>query len=183
MLNLRAVFLFLCLLMPINVSAQEALTPVIAVIDFAGVERQSVAWSSLKNQVESRRVAYQEQLGTQEKQLQAKGQELQAQKSILDPEVLKTREDELRRDVAQLRQQAVEVKKSLDKLYASARRQIRDALVVVVNEIAEERGLNLILNMSRQDQTVVYADNRLNISQEALDRLNSRIQTVSLEQQ
>jgi len=175
--------LAVCILLPSAVSAQEGFTPVIAVIDINGVERQSVAWDSLRGQVESRRAAYQEQLAAREKELQAQGQDLQAQQSLLDPEVVKQREDELRRQVAQLRQQAVEVKKTLDKLYASARRQIRDALVVVVNEIAAEKGLNLILNMSRQDQTVAYADNRLNISQEALERLNSKIQSVSLDAQ
>ncbi|MEQ9488362.1 MAG: OmpH family outer membrane protein [Alphaproteobacteria bacterium] len=163
--------------------AQDAFKPVIAVIDINGVERQSVAWDSLRQQVESRRAAYQEQLAGREKELQEKGQELQSQQTLLDSEVLKAREDELRTQVAQLRQQAIDVKKTLDKLYASARRQIRDALVVVVNEIAAEKGIHLILNMSRQDQTVAYADNRLNISQEALERLNGKIQSVSLDTQ
>lgn len=181
--SLTIAFMAMFVLLSPQSSAQEALVPVIAVIDINGVERQSVAWESLRGQVESRRAAYQEQLAAREKELQEKGQELQAQQAILDPEVLKSREDELRLQVAQLRQQAVDVKKTLDKLYASARRQIRDALVVVVNEIAAERGLNLILNMSRQDQTVAYADNRLNISQEALERLNSKIQSVSLDAQ
>ena len=183
MTYLRQILLVVSFLVPFAASAQDGTSLVIAVIDINGVERQSVAWSSLKSQVESRRASYQESLANKEKELQAKGQDLQAQQAILDPEVLKAREDELRREVAQLRQQAVEVKKTLDKLYASARRQIRDALVVVVNEIAAEKGLTLILNMSRQDQTVAYADNSLNISQEALDRLNSRIQSVSLDVQ
>jgi len=175
---------FLALVFAAGVTnAQEPFAPIVAVIDINGVERQSIAWDSLRSQVESRRAAYQSQLSARESELQKKGQELQAQQSILDPEVLKARENELRQEVAQLRQQAVEVKKTLDKVYASARRQIRDTLVIVVNEIAAERGLNLILNMSRQDQTVAYADNRLNISQEALERLNSKIQTVSLDAQ
>ncbi len=177
-----ALFLFFAIPMSIGM-AQDVFKPVIAVIDINGVERQSIAWDSLREQVESRRAAYQEQLAAREKALQEEGQELQAQQSLLDPEVLKAREDELRKKVAQLRQQAIDVKKTLDKLYASARRQIRDALVVVVNEIATEKGINLILNMSRQDQTVAYADNRLIISQEALERLNSKIQSVSLDTQ
>lgn len=178
-----AVLLFI-LALPVSAAlAQEPFKPVIAVIDINGVERESIAWDSLRQQIESRRADYQEQLAGREKELQEKGQELQSQQSLLDSEVLKTREDELRKQVAQLRQQAIDVKKTLDKIYASARRQIRDALVIVVNEIAAEKGLHLILNMSRQDQTVAYADNRLNISQEALERLNSKIQSVSLDTQ
>jgi Skp family chaperone for outer membrane proteins len=180
--HLAALLIFFAL--PVHaVYAQDVFKPVIAVIDINGVERQSIAWDSLRQQVESRRAAYQEQLAGREKELQEKGQELQSQQTLLDSEVLKAREDELRQQVAQLRQQAIDVKKTLDKLYASARRQIRDALVIVVNEIASEKGIHLILNMSRQDQTVAYADNRLNISQEALERLNSKIQSVSLDTQ
>ncbi|WP_425404820.1 OmpH family outer membrane protein [Hwanghaeella sp.] len=164
-----------------NAQAQQMPAPVIAVIDVSAVERQSVAWQSLRDQIEARRAAFQSQLETEQRGLEEERNALVSQQNVLAPEVFQQRQQEFRQKLAELQGVANQRKQELDRLYASARRQIREALREVVVEIAQERGINLMLNMSREDRTVSYVDGELLVSEEALKRLNQRIQTVTLE--
>lgn len=163
--------------------AQQMPSPVIAVIDVGAVERQSVAWQSLRDQIEARRAAFQSQLETEQRGLEQERDALLSQQNVLAPDVFQQRQQEFRQKLAELQGIANKRKQELDRLYASARRQIREALREVVVEIAQERGINLMLNMSREDRTVSYVDGQLLVSEEALERLNQRIQTVVLEEQ
>ena len=166
-----------------SLSAQQIPAPVIAVIDVGAVERQSIAWQSLREQIEARRAAFQAQLVEQQNALEAEGRELQAQQNILTPEAFQTQQQEFRQRLAQLQALGRQRKQELDRLYASARRQIREKLREVVTEISAERGVNLMLNMSREDRTVSFVDNALIVTDDALARLNDKIQAVVLEEQ
>ena len=178
-----AVVAFLAMMMAVPASAQQMPAPVIAVIDVGAVERQSVAWESLRAQIESRRAAFQGQLVEQQNALEAEQRELLAQQNVLTPEAFQTKQQEFRQKLAQLQALGRQRKQELDRLYASARRQIREKLREVVSEIAAERGVNLMLNMSREDRTVSFVDNALIVTEEALTRLNEKIQAVVLEEQ
>lgn len=161
--------------------AQQMPAPVIAVIDVGAVERQSIAWQSLREQIESRRAAFQSQLIEQQNALEAEQREILSQQNVLNPEVFQQRQQAFRQKLSELQALGRQRKQELDRLYASARRQIREKLREVVSEIAQERGINLMLNMSREDRTVSYVDNALIVSEEALTRLNERIQAIVLD--
>lgn len=163
--------------------AQQMPAPVIAVIDVGAVERQSIAWQSLRDQIEARRANFQSQLESEQRALEEERNALVSQQNVLAPEVFQQRQQAFRQKLAELQAVAQDRKKELDRLYASARRQIREKLREVVVEIAQERGINLMLNMSREDRTVSYVDGQLLVSEEALKRLNERIQTVVLDEQ
>lgn len=163
--------------------AQQMPSPVIAVIDVGAVERQSIAWQSLRDQIEGRRAEFQSQLESEQRALEEERNALLSQQNVLAPDVFQQRQQEFRKKLAELQGVARQRKQELDRLYASARRQIREALREVVVAIAQERGINLMLNMSREDRTVSYVDAQLLVSDEALERLNQRIQTVDLSKQ
>ncbi len=168
---------------PVAGQAQQMPAPVIAVIDVGAVERQSIAWQSLREQIEARRASFQAQLVEQQNALEAEQRELVSQQNLLNPEVFQQRQQDFRKKLSELQALGRQRKQELDRLYASARRQIREKLREVVGEIAQERGINLMLNMSREDRTVSYVDNALIVSEEALTRLNDRIQAVTLDSQ
>ena len=138
---------------------------------------------SLREQIEARRAAFQAQLVEQQNALEAEQREIQAQQNVLTPEAFQNRQQAFRQKLSELQALGRQRKQELDRLYASARRQIRESLREVVSEIAEERGINLMLNMSREDRTVSYVDNALIVSEDALERLNARIQAVVLDEQ
>ncbi|MCR9221902.1 MAG: OmpH family outer membrane protein [Alphaproteobacteria bacterium] len=160
--------------------AQELPAAKIAVIDVSRVERESVAWQSLRKQFEDLLAGYQQELRDRQGALETEGRDLEQQRSILSTEAFQEKKRAFDQKVAELQRTAQERKQAMDRAYASARGQIREALRDVVLEIARERELNLILSNSPQERTVVMAHDDLSISDEALDRLNQKIDSVAL---
>ena len=54
--------------------------------------------------------------------------------------------------------------------------EVQRALTIIIAELAKEQGFNLVL---RQAQ-IVFADSALNITDEALRRLNARLPSVKV---
>ncbi|MBP5855463.1 OmpH family outer membrane protein [Marivibrio halodurans] len=162
------------------VVAQEIPEARIAVIDVAGVERDSIAWQSLREQFEALLSGYQTELRDRQSSLEQEGQQLEQQRSILSQDAFQEKKAAFDQRVAELQRTAQERKQALDKAYAAARGQIRDALRQVVLEIAKERDLNLIFSNSPQDSSVIMSRDELSISEEALERLNESIKSVEL---
>jgi len=161
-------------------TAQDTPAAKIAVIDVQRVERESVAWQSLRTQFEELLSGYQSELRERQGALEQEGRDLEQQRSILSQEAFQQKKQDFDRRVGQLQRTAQERKQALDKAYAAARGQIREALREVVLEIARDRDLNLIFSNSPQERTVVMAHDELSISAEALERLNETISSVQL---
>ncbi|MEQ8604034.1 MAG: OmpH family outer membrane protein [Marivibrio sp.] len=161
-------------------TAQDVPAAKIAVIDVQRVERNSVAWQSLRTQFEQLLSGYQSELRERQSALEQEGRDLEQQRTILSQEAFQQKKQEFDRRVGELQRTAQERKQALDKAYAAARGQIREALREVVTEIARERDLNLIFSNSPQERTVVMSHDELSISDEALERLNETISSVQL---
>jgi len=156
--------------------AQEAEVPAVAIIDVQKVLRESVAAKSLTGKIEVERNKYQKELRAQEDTLRTADQELARQRTILSTEAYAQKRGDLERQVATLQRQARERKKSLNQRFGQGISQIQNELATVAKEIAEERGLDLILSRA----SVVLVKPRFDISDEALKRLNARLKTVAL---
>lgn len=159
--------------------AQTMPAPIIAVIDVASVERQSLAWDSLREQIDARREAFQSELSVKQKELEEERRNIQLQQTLLSQQTLNEMQQEFREKLNDLQQDAQEKKRELDLLYASGRQQIRDVMRTIIGEMAKERGINLFLDMSA-GATVSIVDDALRIDEEVLNRLNQRLQTVTL---
>jgi Skp family chaperone for outer membrane proteins len=162
------------------VQAQDLVPARIAVIDISLVERESVAWQNLREQFETVLSGYQAKLRARQTALEEEGRQLEQQRSILSSDAFQEKKRAFDQQVAGLQRTAQQGKQELDKAYAAARNQIRAVLRDVVLEIAKDRELNLIFGNSPQERTVVMAHEGLSISDEALERLNKKIQTVNL---
>lgn len=160
--------------------AQDLPPAKIAVLDVQRVERESVAWQSLRQQFEELLSGYQSELREKQGALEQEGRDLEQQRSILSQDAFQQKKQEFDRRVGELQRTAQERKQALDKAYAAARGQIREALRQVVLDIARERDLNLIFSNSPQERSVVMAHDELSISDEALERLNKQITSVKL---
>jgi Skp family chaperone for outer membrane proteins len=156
--------------------AQEAEAPMLAIIDVQKVLRESVAVKSLTAKIEEQRNQYQEELRAKEETLRTADQELARQRSILSAEVYAKKRNDLEQQVGTLQRQVQERKKELDQRFGQGMTQVQNELANVAKEIAEERGLDLILSRA----TVVIVKPKFDISNEALKRLNTRLTTVAL---
>ena len=151
--------------------AQELAPPVLAVIDVQKVRRDSTAVKALSKIIAEQKAQYQEELRVQERALREADQELARQRSILSPEAYAKKRAELEQRVGSLQREARNRKRGLDKVFAQGMAKVQAELATVAKEIAEERGLDLILSKA----IVVLVRPKYELTQEAVRRLNARL--------
>ena len=151
--------------------AQELTPPVLAIIDVQKVLRDSTAVSALSRKIEEQKLLHQEELRKQEQALRDADQELARQRSILSPEAYARKRSELEKRVATLQREARNRKRGLDKIFTQGMIKVQAELANVAKEIAEERGLDLILSKA----TVVLVKAKFELTREAVRRLNERL--------
>ena len=156
--------------------AQDARSP-IAVVDVQGALRNSDAAKEVQAKINERRQAYQRQVTEEEKALRASEQELQQQRSTLAPEVYQQRLRAFRDRVTDVQKSVQERRRALDQAFTNAMNKVRDVLVSVIAEIADERGAQVVLFKDH----IVIAEKSLDFSDEALRRLNERLPSVAVE--
>lgn len=157
-------------------AAPDAAT-LIAVVDVQGSLRNSDAAREIQSSINERRQAYQRQVTEEEKALRASEQDLQQQRATLDPEDYQQRLRAFRDRVADVQKSVQERRRALDQAFTTAMKRVRDELVSVIAEIANERGAQVVLFKEH----IVIAEKSLDISDEALRRLNERLPSVPVE--
>ncbi|KZD07198.1 hypothetical protein AUP43_10350 [Oceanibaculum pacificum] len=148
----------------------------IAFIDVQGVLRASEAARTIRDQIEVQRSTYQEEISRQERELRAAEQELAQQRGVLDPEAFQQRRQQFEQRVVEVQRGVQGKKRQLDEAYGQAMEQVRIALVEIVADIAKERKATAILSKS----AIVLAEKGIDISEEALKRLNQRLTSVTV---
>ena len=177
MATLLAAFLWMAI--HSGLGAQEPNSPVLAIIDVQRVMRESTAVKSLSRDIEERKGRYQGELRKKEETLRKADRELTRQRSILSAEAYAQKRGELERKVATLQRAARKRKRGLDQLFAHGMGKVQNELAKIAKEIAEERGLDLILFKT----TVVIVKPEFEITKEAVNRLNTRLPEVPLAQE
>ncbi|WP_119458642.1 OmpH family outer membrane protein [Rhodospirillaceae bacterium SYSU D60014] len=156
--------------------AQETRTPlVIAVIDVQQIMQESTAARSIQTELERQREAFQAELAEQENALRASDQKLATERAGLSQEEFVQRRQELDQQAAQLRRNVQNRKEQLESLFNSGMGQVRQALLEIVAEIAQSRGITMVLSKSQ----VVLAANDFDITAEVMQRLNAKLPKVS----
>ena len=155
----------------------------VAVLNIEKVERSSVAWESLKQQIDGRRAVLQEEVRTLQSQLEQQAKELETQRTILAPEAFSAKVSDFQKERARLQQETNRRKQQLDRAYVEARRQIRKALDEVLLEIIKEYKIALVLSAGGQSSAVYYAKPDLWIDKLVLGRLDKTIQSVTLSEE
>lgn len=161
---------------PFDVAAQQTPPARVAILEFQRVILESAAAVDIKVQVDQRQQRYQEEINKQEQELRALEQELQRQSTILAPEAMAQKRREFGGRVAEIQQAMQTRKRELDQAYGNGMIEVQRALTTIIAELAKEQGFNLVL---RQAQ-IVFADSALNITDEALRRLNARLPSVKV---
>lgn len=159
---------------PASVAAQEG--TVIAILDMERILRESKAATTLREEVDRQRRAHQATLREQENALRSADQELARQRAVLSAESFTAKRKELQEQAVNLQQEFVSRQKEMEELFGRGIGQVRNALAQVAKEIADERGIKLILLKA----TIVLASRDLDITDEALKRLDERLPAVNL---
>lgn len=170
-----AIIIFAMVGQAVPVMAQGAGGLGIVVIDTQRIYREAAAVRGLQKKVDDQRSSYQKELRQKEEALRGADQELARQQTILSPEAFAERRRELEEQVAKLQGEVQSRRKDLEKEFALGMKQVQAALVDISREIAEERKSDLVIEKS----AVVLVRPELEITQEALKRLNQRLPKIA----
>ena len=157
--------------------AQEG--TVIAILDMERILSESQAAKDLREEIDKQRQVHQTRLSEQENALRAADQELARQRAVLSAEAFAAKRKELQDQAMGLQQEFLARQKEMEELFGKGIVQVRNALAEVAKEIADERGINLILLKA----TIILASRELDITEEALRRLDERLPSVDLAKQ
>lgn len=157
--------------------AQEKLPPTIAaVIDYDKVRRDSKAGKSIRDQIEARRKAYQDQIDADGKRLLTQDQELQKQRSVLSAQAFQDKKQALDNQARQVQRDAQAKLQQLGDVSQVALRQLEQAFIQILNDLSNERGFNVVLPRS----AVLVFSPKIDLTDEVLDRLDKKLPSVKV---
>lgn len=154
--------------------------PVIAVIDFQRVVRQSKAGKDVRQKIDKRQSVFQNEVKNIQKELERARTELSERPADMTESEFEKKRQVMRKRVGELQSLVQRRKRELDQIFNAGMRQVDLALVEVLKKLAEEQGINLILNAGRGRGLVLFAENSIVITDEALRRLDERLPSVEL---
>lgn len=176
--RVRAALLALAVLMASPATrAQQVEPPVIIVVDFQGVVRDSAAARSIQAQIDNLRASYQEEFVDVEQELRAAEAALARERNTLTDEEFVQRRRQFEERVTEAQRTAQVRRAELDQAHETAMSEVRSELLEVIAEIAREHGANLVLSRSQ----VVLADRELDVTTAAKSMLDERLPEVVVE--
>jgi Skp family chaperone for outer membrane proteins len=156
--------------------AEELDPAVLVVMDTQRIYREAVALKALQQMIDEQRSTYQEELRRKENELREADKELADQRERLSAVVFAERRKELEEAIMAAQRELQSRKRELDKHFSQGIRQLRSVLVEIAQEIAQERNADLVIEKG----AVVLVKPELEITQEALERLNERLPKIDL---
>lgn len=156
------------------VRAQEPL--VIAVLDMERILRDSKAAQTLRAEIDRQRAEHQKELREKEDALRTADEELARQRAVLSAEAFAAKRRELQEQATSLQREFLSRQKGMEQAFGKGIAQVRSALVDVATNIAEERGIDLILLKG----AVVLVSRELDITEETMERLNEKLPSIDV---
>jgi Skp family chaperone for outer membrane proteins len=147
-----------------------------AVVNIQMIMRDATAAKSVRDQLEAKQKAYQAEIAKKEEALQKEDQELGKQRATLAKDVFETKVKALREKATTTQKEVASKKATLDSAFESALGQIQKAVSDIITEMAKEKGFVVALPSSQ----ILYADSSLDISQEVLAKLNSKLPKIDV---
>jgi outer membrane protein len=166
----------LCVCLPgAGAQAAENLGSV-GVIDVTVIFSQSEAAKSIEKQRNDLREGFLDEITRKEDDLRKQEQALKTDAQTLSQDEYSKRVRAYEENLNATRKLAQENKAELEDATGAAMDKLREALYVITREIAGEKGFSLVIS----NRDVITGEKSLDITEEALRRLNQRIKTVAV---
>ena len=158
-------------------SAQAQYSGGVGVVDMDFVLKESTAMTSAREQLDAISARYRDEISGEEESLRSRDAALEQQRGLLAPEVYNEQAVTLQRDIEALDQKIITVQRALDELFQESVIKIQQVLIDQISALAGERGLTLVIPLN----SILYASEFFNITDDALARLNEVVPRVELE--
>lgn len=147
----------------------------IGVVDVAYILSKSQAAQNIQAQRQSVREAFLADISKTEQALRAEEKILDQRGKISQEDYLKLRQV-YEANLLELRKDAQQKKRALEEASNVAMNVLREELYVVVQEIANERGFELVIS----NKNVIAGEKSLDITKETLEIINKNLKEVPL---
>jgi outer membrane protein len=148
----------------------------VAILDVQSVFQNAAAVKSIQVTMRAYIEAYRAGTQREEEEIRAAQHELARKREVLSGEQYEAERRKLEQRLLEAQARVQERKRGLDETQQQGMNAVQLALNSIVTEIANEKGITLIL---RKDQTVLNAT-ALEITDEVLSRLNTRMPTIEI---
>jgi outer membrane protein len=149
-------------------------TPVILIVDMQQILLEAKAAKEVKSTLDQHYSAYSKEVAQQEDELQKGGAELERQRTVLAPEVYNTRARDLQQRYDALGKSVQARRQGLQQSLNEAMGVVRNVALEVVADIVKERRANLVI----EKQAVVFEAEGMDVTQDAIARLDQRLASV-----
>ncbi len=157
-------------------SSEERVPLNVAILDVQSVFQNAAAVKSIQVAMRAYIEAYRAGTQREEEEIRAAQHELARKREILSGEQYEAERRKLEQRLLEAQARVQERKRGLDETQQQGMNAVQLALNNIVTEIANEKGITLIL---RKDQTVLNAT-ALEITDEVLIRLNARLPEIEI---
>ena len=161
-------------------AAEQMRSPVVAIVDFQQITRDSKAGAKLREKIATQHAIYQSEIQRLQGDLEIERKSIQEKQKKLSREKFEELSKTYRGRAESLQKLVDGRKRYLDQMYANGMRTIEAELVDIVTNIALKNGIDMILNATRGQGVVIYANPEIVITGEAQLRLNQRLPEVKL---
>ena len=148
----------------------------IAIIEMGRILQEATAVHSIRDQGEAQRRAYAEEAQREAERLRVVRDELLQQQTLLAPAAFEERQRAFNAEVASADQRAKTQGQMLQHAVAAAENRFREALGTVVAELAEGRGIEIVLPVHAS----LFAVAEFNLTDLVIERLNDAYPEIAL---
>jgi len=162
-------------------SPETRTPPIIAVVDFQYITQNSLAGKAVREQVNAQHKIFQNEISKLQSELEAERQELRKLQEADASDQLIERRRLFQVKAEELQTLVQKRKQQLDQIYIEGLRRVEIEMATVIREIADEFGIDLIMNAARGQGIVLFAKQSTMITDEVTKRLDLRLPTVNID--
>ncbi|WP_185961223.1 OmpH family outer membrane protein [Telmatospirillum sp. J64-1] len=148
---------------------------VVLVIDLQEIYQKAKAAQGVRAEREKLAQSYQAEFSKEEDALRKAEQDLLKQRSLLSPEAFAEKARAFEQQAGSFQRRVNERREALERSFGTAMNQVQDGLIKVMDEIATQKGANMILFRS---QTFLF-DPAMDATDLAIERLNATLPSVA----
>jgi Skp family chaperone for outer membrane proteins len=157
-------------------AAAQANADTIAIINYQKILHESSAGKSVKEQLDAKEKTFQSEMSKKEDELNKEQEKLSQQRAVLSPDAFEKKAKEFRAKTNAAQREVQSKKGALDNALFSASNDIQKAVGDIVANMAKSKGYTMVIPVSQ----LLYADAKLDITNEVLTQLNSTLPKVTL---
>lgn len=177
--NIGIAFLIVATLVPAAgpTFAQGATSPGTGIVDVQRVLRDSKASKSIRPTIDNMRKEFQKQVSEQEQSLRQAEQELSRQRAILAPEAFAQKRRIFSEQARDAQKSVQKRRRDLDRAFNETKNEILKSLIVVAQEVATEKKLDILI----EKRFVFISAKKLDVTDEIIKRLDKLLPTVAID--